>query len=218
VEHSCHQCGAAVDDGVAFCRQCNAPQIRVVAPEAGVQPDIESEKKLDRPSGDAGASSPTAIQWSQALSAAVLALAIAAIFTVITLGPVGLGILIAGGLAVGLYRRRNPGANLTPRMGARLGAACGALGFGIVMVGLVVAVAGFHASEQVHQALLNAVQQAAARSSSPEAQQAVELFKTREGFTAMLILGSILTFLAFLLFSALGGALAALLLRRKDRF
>ncbi len=172
---------------------------------------------LAPPTVYAGASSPTAIQWPQAMSAAFLALAIAAIFTIITLGPVGLGILIAGGLAVALYRRRNPDANLTPRMGARLGAACGALGFGIVMVCLVVAVAGFHAAGQIHQALLNAVQQAAARSSNPEAQQAVDLFKTPEGFAAMLILGSILTFLAFLLFSALGGALVALLLRKNHR-
>ena len=135
----------------------------------------------------------------------------------ITLGPVGLGILVAGAVSVALYRRKNPNLNLTPGMGAKIGAVSGALGFCVAMIGMAVAVVGFHAAGSLRQAFLDALQQAADRSSSPEAQQALELFKTPEGFTVMLVAGGLMTFLAFLLFAGLGGTLAALLLRRKDR-
>ncbi|HST09963.1 MAG TPA: zinc ribbon domain-containing protein [Terriglobales bacterium] len=36
MEHSCHKCGSTVEDGVPFCKQCGAPQIRVVGFEGGL--------------------------------------------------------------------------------------------------------------------------------------------------------------------------------------
>jgi hypothetical protein len=48
-------------------------------------------------------------------------------------------------------------------------------------------------------------------------QQVLELFNTPEGFTFIMILSLIMTLIAFLIFSSLGGAIAAFLLHRKDR-
>ena len=45
----------------------------------------------------------------------------------------------------------------------------------------------------------------------------LEYLKTPQGLALMMVLGLIVMGLAFLIFSSLGGALAAALLRRKDR-
>jgi Spy/CpxP family protein refolding chaperone len=37
VEYPCHQCHATVEEGVAFCPHCGAPQIRVIVPESDAQ-------------------------------------------------------------------------------------------------------------------------------------------------------------------------------------
>jgi len=47
VEHSCHRCGARVEDGNPFCAQCGAPQIRVSVDQFGTPPS-------DTPEMDAG--------------------------------------------------------------------------------------------------------------------------------------------------------------------
>jgi hypothetical protein len=128
-----------------------------------------------------------------------------------------LGMLASGALSVILYRRRNPAANLTPSMGARLGAASGALGFGIFAIFTAVEMVVFRAGGQLREALLQAIQQSAARSSDPQTQQVVEYLKTPQGLALVMVLGLIVMFVAFLIFSGLGGAMGAALLRRKER-
>ena len=136
---------------------------------------------------------------------------------IIPFGAFGLGMLAAGALSVVLYRRRNPVANLTAGMGARLGAVSGVLGFGIFAILTSVEVVVFRSGGQLRAALLEAVQQSAARSSDPQAQQLLEYLKTPQGLALVMVLGLIVMFAAFLLFSSLGGALGAALLRRKER-
>ena len=135
---------------------------------------------------------------------------------IIPLGAFGLGMLAVGALSVLLYRRRNPAANLTPGMGGRLGAVSGALGFGIFAILTSVEMLVFRSGGQLRAALLEAVQQSAARSSDPQAQQLLEYLKTPQGLALVMVLGLIVMFVAFLVFSSLGGALGAALLRRKD--
>jgi hypothetical protein len=142
---------------------------------------------------------------------------VASILLVVPLGAFGLSMLAAGGLSVILYHRRHPEANLTPGMGARLGAVSGAMGFGIFAVVSAVATLAFGAGGQLRAAMLQAVEQSAARSSDPQAQQVVEFLKTPQGLTVILIAGMVFMFVAFLALSSLGGALGAILLRRKNR-
>ena len=117
MEHLCYKCGSNVEDGIPFCPHCNAPQIRVggASPEAVSAADLAADS-LPSPRGG------TAIQWSEALPSAALAGLIAAFLMFIPLGGFGLGMIAAGVLSVLFYRRRNPVSNLTPAMGARLGA------------------------------------------------------------------------------------------------
>ena len=168
-----------------------------------------------QPTSYASAPQASGIQWSLALPAAALA-GLVAILMIIPLGAFGLGMLAVGALSVLLYRRRNPAANLTPGMGARLGAVSGALGFGIFAILTSVEMLVFRSGGQLRAALLEAVQQSAARSSDPQAQQLLEYLKTPQGLALVMVLGLIVMFVAFLVFSSLGGALGAALLRRKD--
>ncbi len=74
----------------------------------------------------------------------------------------------------------------------------------------------FHAWNSVHAKLLEVIEQAAARNSDPQAQQALEFFKSPDGIALLLTTALIGTLMAFVIFSGLGGALGAALLRRKE--
>jgi hypothetical protein len=137
----------------------------------------------------------------------------AAILMMLPLGA--LGLIAAGGVAVALYRRKDPGTFVSAGMGARLGAATGALGFGMFVILGAVQMAVLHTGDEFRKTLLDAVQQAAARSSDPQAQQAVEYLKTPAGLAVMMILGLAAVLVICLILSAVGGALGAAWLGRK---
>jgi len=212
VEHPCHQCGAAVEDGTAFCPQCNAPQIRVEFGEAEAEPVAPADLV-----GRIAPGGKTSIQWSQALPATALAGVISAMLMFVPLGAFGLGMAAGGILAVLFYRRRSPGADVTPGMGARMGCLTGALGFGIFGVFTAIDVLVFHSGGELRAALLEAIQQSAARSSEPQAQQLLDYLKSPAGLALMMGLGLVLMLIVFLILSSLGGAVAAALLRRRNR-
>lgn len=210
MEYACHKCGASIEEGTPFCPQCNAPQIRVafgeVASGSGIDPSVTVV-----PQAKPG------IQWAQALPAASLAGVIAALLMFIPLGAFGLGMTAGGILAVLFYKRRSPLSDITPGMGAKIGAASGALGFGLFAIFTAVEVLVFHSGGQLRTALLEAIQQSAARSSEPQAQQAIEYLKSPAGLALMMGLGLVLVLIMFLLLSSLGGAIAAAMSRRKGR-
>ena len=215
MEQACYKCGTVITEGVAFCPKCNAPQIRVTGPEleTAAPSSIEGES-LPQPLSPTAA---TGIDWSQGLPAAALAGLIASILMAIPLGAsFGLGMLAAGFLAVVFYRRRVPNASLRPGKGARLGVVSGALGFGMFAVVTSIQMVIFHSGDQLRAQLLDALQQSASRTSDPQAQQMLDYFRTPPGLVLMMIVGLIFMFIAFVLFSALGGALGAALLRRRD--
>ena len=211
MEHACEKCGAPVEDGIAFCPQCSAPQIHVgtlSAVEATAAPEIVPAQ---------ASYNPSAIQWSQALPSAALAGLIAAVLMFVRLGAFGLGMVAGGALAVVFYRRRHPMGQLTPGVGARLGAVSGILGFGIFAVFAAIEVSVFHGGGELRAAMLEAIQQSAARTSDPQAQQMLDYLKSPPGMVVMMVLGLGVVFVAFLIFSTLGGAIGAALLRGKNR-
>jgi len=122
----------------------------------------------------------------------------------------------AGFLSVVLYRRRCPATHITAGMGARLGALTGGIGFGVLAAILALWTA-FRSAKEIHDAFLNYIQQNAAHTSDPRMQQVIDLFNTPDGFTFIMVLTLIMTLVAFLIFSSLGGAVGAFLLHRKDR-
>ena len=214
MEQACYKCGTVITEGVAFCPKCNAPQIRVTGPELEPAAPLSIEgESLHQPRSP---TATTGIDWSQGLPAAALAGLIASILMAIPLGAsFGLGMLAAGFLAVVFYRRRVPNASLRPGKGARLGVVSGALGFGMFAVVTSIQMVIFHSGDLRAQ-LLDALQESASRTSDPQAQQMLDYFRTPPGLVLMMIVGLILMFIAFVLFSALGGALGAALLRRRD--
>lgn len=215
MDHPCYKCGALVEDGVAFCPHCQAPQIRV-AMEAPAADYLQTQGEVLQSPGSAPIPAG-AIQWGQALPAAAMAGFVAATLMLVPLGGVGLGMIVAGGLAVLLYRRRVAAADVSAGAGAKLGAASGAIGFSFFAIFTAVEVLVFHTGGEINAAMLQAVNQAAARSNDPQARQAIEYLKTPQGLALVAGLGLVVMLLAFLIFSSLGGAIGAALLRSKQR-
>ena len=213
MEHSCYQCHAIVEDGVPFCPHCNAPQIRVAALEEVPHAAIPGQPESGPPTSVLS----TSVRWSQALPSTALAGLLAALVMVIPFGAFGLGILAAGALSVVFYRRRNPGVDLTPGMGARLGAMSGVLGFGMFVALISVEMALFRSVGEFRTALFDAIQQSASRSSDPQAQQWLEYFKSPPGLALMLALALGVMFVIFVALASAGGAAGAVLLTRKER-
>lgn len=204
-----------MEDGTPFCTRCNAPQIRVAGPEPlGVPPAAVPEVVIEKYTSHA-TPLPFALEWAQALPSAGIALLVATFIIAVSRSTV-LGMLAAGFLSVVLYRRRCPATPVTVGMGTKLGAITGALGFGVVAAALALWTA-FRSGKEIHDAFLNYFQQNAAQGSDPRVQQVLELFNTSEGFTFIMIFSLIMTLVAFLIFSSLGGAIGAFLLHRKGQ-
>ena len=200
-----------IEEGIAFCPQCNAPQIRVAVPEP--PPPVAGELRLSAQASYASYSPIGKIQWAQALPSTIQSALIAAILMMFPLGI--LGLVLAGGVSVALYRRRNHGFPVTPGMGGRLGAASGALAFVIFTVLGAVQAVVFHTGGQLRDTLLDAVRKAAERNSDPQAQQVVEYLKTPPGMAVTLVFGLVAVFFFCLILSALGGAIGAAWFGRK---
>jgi hypothetical protein len=222
MEHPCHSCRQTVEDGLPFCQHCGAPQIRVVT----VEPLLASE------SAAAEGQSPrdmdafhttqhvsqvaSAIAWSNALPACALAAAIAAVLMALGLMVPFLAVVGAGFLAVGFYRRRNPGVLIQAGAGARLGAVSGLLCFGMSAV-LELALAIFHKGALLRDKMFEAMQQAASRTTDPQAVAMLEYLKSPAGMSVMIVFVLIFAFVAFVVLSSLGGALGGIVLGRANR-
>jgi hypothetical protein len=220
MEHSCHNCGAAVEDGVPFCPQCNAPQIRVDSGAPATPPlPPGTPEQLQPPAQPVpltpGAPpAPERIEWSHGLPAVLGAGALLLLGWFVPYGSYCLWTMAGGALAVALYQRRHPGP-LTPGMGARLGAVTGLLAF----VGFAIAGSLFLLTQgsRIRELLIQVVQQAAARNPNPAAQDMVQKMTSPEGLAIMVTVAMIMVFAGFLVFSAAGGAIGAALFGRRRK-
>lgn len=204
-----------MEQGTAFCPQCNAPQIRVAVAEILPPSGTISDSAIPALPAYLGSSLAPRIDWSQAWPATVLAALIGAVLMITPFAGLGLGMLIGGSLSVVFYRRRVPAARLTPGMGARLGMVTGVLGSGILAIVLAVRALLSHGWESVRADLIAGVEQAAARNPDPQTHQVVEFLESPQGIVLLLIVALITTVIFFVIFSGLGGALGAALLRRR---
>jgi hypothetical protein len=227
MDHPCYKCGNSVEDGKPFCLQCGAPQIRVAMPEPAVSTATGSVSSADLPifasesalaPGTLSASGlSTGIVWPIAIRACAVAALIAALVMAFGLMVPLLAVLGAGFLAVNLYHRRNRAWMVNGRSGAQLGAVCGVLFFGIAAVLETLAVAIFHTGGELRQKMLEALQQAASRSSDPQVQAAFDRLKTPEGVALMLVFSLVVLFLVSIAAGSLAGALTGAFLGRRNR-
>jgi hypothetical protein len=156
-----------------------------------------------------------AIQWPRAFRAAVIAGLAGALLMFTPIGAFGLGMLGGGFLAVALYRRNSLHNHPTPAIGARVGVLTGAAGFAFFSIFLAVQIAVFHTGNELRAALVRAVEQAASRSSDPEAQAVARWLQSPDGLTLMIALSLFFTLIVFLILATLGGTVGALVLRNK---
>jgi hypothetical protein len=223
MEHPCHSCRQAVEDGVPFCQHCGAPQIRVATVEpllASESAGAEGQSPRDLeafPTTPHVSSVASPIPWSNALPACALAAAIAAVLMALGFMAPFLAVVGAGFLAVGFYRRRNPGVLIKAGAGARLGAVCGLLCFAMSAVLEALALAMFHKGAVLRDKMLEAIQQAGSHTTDPQAVAMLDYLKSPAGMAAMMVFVLIFAFVAFVVLSSLGGALGGILLGRAHR-
>jgi len=215
MDHPCYRCNHAVEDGIPFCAQCGAPQIRVMLPEP-VSPTLSADAEAELPASIVHASS-FGILWKEGLRACALAGAIVAVLLSLDLIVPVLGMLGVGFLAVALYHRRVPAALIKTGNGAQLGAVTGIVTFGIFAVFEGVGTVLLHAWPKVHDKLMEVIRQAAQRTGDPQAQAIFDYFKTPPGTTMLLLFIIIFSLIFFILFGAAGGALAGAWLGRRKR-
>jgi hypothetical protein len=100
-------------------------------------------------------------------------------------------------------------------MGAKLGALAGAIGFLIFAIYSAVQVAVLNKGAELRAVLLQALDQAASRSSDPQAQAALAQLRTPGGLAFMMAVGFFMILIVFLIVCSAGGALGAVFTRNR---
>lgn len=233
MEYPCYQCGASVEEGVAFCPNCNAPQIRVAGSEEKpatpplppgtpdeIQPparpaELHPNATWDRGSRPGIPLRAESIQWSEALPGALLAGLAIALSWIIPLAAFLLWPIAAGAFAVALYLRRRPQTAVTAGMGARVGAITGLFGFVIFAVLMAIDLMVLRGGGRLRQAMEQVIQQSAARNPNPQAQAMIRRLLSPEGVAVMITVVLIFFLAAFVACGSIGGALGAALFKKR---
>ena len=202
-----------MEDGTPFCRHCRAPQIRVGGWEQSSAANTQDQPQQIAP--PPGPFRPKTIEWSRAIRVATASGLIAAVLMFTPIGALGLAMLAGGFLAVALYKRNNLREPLTTSGGAKLGLLTGGTGFAFFAILLAAQVSVFHKGPELRAALVHAVEQAASRSTDPQAQAVANWLRSPEGLGLMIILSLFFTLIVFVALAAVGGALGTLMLRQK---
>jgi len=214
-----------IDEAVPFCPHCGAPQIRVASSddETG-QPALAPaapQPVTPTPWIQAPAYHPQAVQWDAAWKGAVLSGLFAAVLSATPVISIGccLWLLGAGALSVFLYQRRVPAAFVTPGMGMRIGAVSGVVGFVASTFWMVYQFA--KNSQEFRAALQEQMEKSIGSNPDPRAQDIMRQFmnnlNTPQGLATFFVLLLVIIAVAFVVFSAAGGALgAAMFARRRD--
>jgi hypothetical protein len=236
VEHPCYRCQALIDEGIAFCPHCGAPQIRVIPPEENspgappLSPDtpLEFPSPTQPPPWPQGAVAyplqPGAIRWDLAWPGAMLAGAGAAVLTAIPFVSLGccLWMLGAGALAVALYQRRVPGTLITPGMGMKVGALAGVFAFVINAVVTTLSFVAFRSGGDFRRTLEEQMEKQLANTSDPKAQEIMrQMFawiNTPQGLATLMVLILLVLAVMFVVFTAAGGALGASMFGKRREF
>jgi hypothetical protein len=215
MDQPCYKCGQTVEEGVAFCPHCSAPQIRVVLSEAPPPAVALSTQSGAAALSDAPPPPPVmlALRWSAAFRPCALAALVASALMALGLNPF-VAMLSAGFLAVLFYRQRWPGSAIKALTGVRLGALSGLLWFAISSILEAVVVLFLHKGPEIRDELVKRINQTAAQTADPQVLAVFDRFRTPGGLELLMIFGLIFAFVASLVLGIIGGALGGNILGR----
>jgi hypothetical protein len=220
MEKPCHKCGQPVEEGIAFCRQCSAPQIRVVMAEPMASPpppgDTASYDEEFLPASHRIPETILTVRWSQAIRPCALAALAATVVMALGLNP-WVAMVSVGFLAVVFYRQWRPGVPIRALAGAKIGALSGVLWFAMASSLVASLVIFFHKSAELRSELVTRLQQAASQTSDPQALALFERFKTPDGLELLMLFGLITAFFAAVILAGIGGALGGAILGRRNK-
>jgi cytochrome b561 len=222
MQRDCYRCRQPIEEQVAFCSACGAPQIRVSRPqeqtsEEPTLPEVElTTEQIAAVSGvPANLVGRSGIQWKSFARTAAPMAALTGILTVL-IPPLGYFILLPASLilSIHIYRRRRP-APMRGGQGARLGAMMGFFSFiffAIFLIGI------FCLSPSVYQAsVMDAIQQMASWNPGQQVQQLKQLASTHDGLVAFTLIHLAAALISFLLIGMSSGALAVSLAKARNR-
>jgi hypothetical protein len=203
MQRDCHRCGHPIEDQLAFCPACGAPQIRVSrAIEPSQQETNASDIALPLPSSTdsplpAELSAMAGIDWKYFLRTAIPLAALTDVLT-ITLHPLALFVFLPANLvwAISRYRRQRP-TPMGSGQGARMGALMGLLSFTFFLAFFLISISFQRA--QYREIMITQLHQLSAQNPDPQAQQMLQWFATPEGlitFTAIALITVLLVCLA----------------------
>jgi hypothetical protein len=225
MEQPCYKCGQAVEEGVRFCPNCGAPQIRVVLaePMPGTAANAEAAhpavlgKDADYPAAQTLPVLAVPMGWSQAIKPCALASIVATILMLLGLHPL-VAMFSVGFLAVVFYRQGRAGMAIKTGTGIRLGAFGGITCFAITALLVAIAAALPDTRAKLRDEMIQNLQKsAAAHPGDAMVQSVIDQLKTPEGFTMILIIVGIVLLIAAIVLGTLGGALGAAIFGRRER-
>lgn len=221
MEQSCYKCRQAVEEGIAFCPHCSAPQIRVViADPAPLSPAFavatESQDAMVLPASQTLPVLALPMQWSEAFRPCALAALVASLLMSMGLNPL-VAMFSVGFLAVVFYRQRRREIVIKATAGAGIGAFGGLLWFAMSSVLEALIVIVLHKGPELRNELIVRIQQAASQTTDPQVLALFERLKTGGGLEVLMLTGLFFAFLAAIVLGALGGALGGAILARRDR-
>jgi hypothetical protein len=205
MDHPCHRCGTPVPENTPFCSQCGAPQIRVSV-------NREDEPTVATPPIPV-ASTPASsrVLWGLAFPRALLAGVLGTVILIIfqfLLPPLLVLLLLVpftGAMAVWFYRARDP--QLNGGKGFRIGMVAGFMLF--IVNALLAALAFLVDRTRALEQIKKQFQEAAQRSADPNQQQMLRNMVDRpEALIGFLVVAGVISFVLFVLFCGIGGAIA----------
>ena len=209
-----------MEDGTPFCKQCGAPQIRVLGIEPGLTASPNLSDSHESPPLVPALRLPVAaplsagVQWSHALPGAAFGGAFSLLAAVIPYAIFGPAFMAGGAVAVILYRRHVKDRLPTPGTGAQIGAASG--GFGFLFFAILAIATLVYRPEELRHGMLDSISQLVGRGYDPQrVQQVQELLKSPEGLIFFVAFGLFVMLLMFVAGSSIGGALYAAWLRKR---
>lgn len=222
MEQPCYKCGLAVEEGIAFCPHCSAPQIRVIIAEPASVPAVHSEvsvgiqEQTPLPASQTVPVLAVSMEWSRAIKPCTLAAMVACLLMALHLHPL-MAIFTAGLLSVIFYRLNAPGAAIKASSAAGLGALSGLLWFAIVAIFSILDLLVLNKGQEFRSEIINQIGQAASQTTDPQGLAVLNWFKTPGGLEFLVVAITIFALIAAVVVAGIGGALAGAALGRRGK-